>query len=227
VPLDVAIAYLKQCGIWIGEVPQQTKIIVLAGVGLAILLLVLVVAASRGCHGSSTAADAGETFETTVAAVEAETPAPPAKQPDALMTRVPVPTTPVLLPAPADATAETAKEATDVKPAEQVDYTTEVSMPDAPEIPPETNLGGPPDGYEELIGRGETASSQRNFTLAMRKFKAATELWPEGARGWRRLGDTLVILGERSKAKTAYQEYLRLAPDASDAGFIRRLVERW
>jgi serine/threonine-protein kinase len=210
VPLDAAVAHLKNFGVWIGEIPRQTKIFILAGAGLAILLIVLAAMAARGCDGKTSMADAGRLAETTVAETEADVYVPPAKQPDVVVIRIPVPTPPVPLPAPGDATTETPDETTDATPAEETDYTTEVSLPDLPEIPPETNLGGPPNGYEELIAK---ARSARNWRTAVARLEEATRLWPEGPDAWETLGDILVTQrGQTERARAAYARCLELLP---------------
>jgi serine/threonine protein kinase/Flp pilus assembly protein TadD len=211
VPFDAAVAYAKQCGVWIGKIPRRTQIFILAAAVATALVAAVITTAARGCHSSNTAADAGRITETTVAETETEIFVPQTKQPDVPAIRVPVPV--FLEVPPADATAETADEATTAEPAEQVDYAAEVSTPDVPEILPETAPVAPPDGYEELLARAQAA---RNWRTAVAKLEEATRLWPEGPGAWEALGDILVTQrGQTERARNAYARCLELLPPSA------------
>jgi Flp pilus assembly protein TadD len=57
----------------------------------------------------------------------------------------------------------------------------------------------------------------------LQKAKAAR---PGYAPTWRALGNVYDKLGERGQAKSAFQRYLALAPNASDAASVRQRLER-
>lgn len=61
---------------------------------------------------------------------------------------------------------------------------------------------------------------------ALATFKASLASNPDFAPTWRGIGLVYEKLGERSRAKTAFQRYLKLAPSAGDASQIRERLDR-
>ena len=62
---------------------------------------------------------------------------------------------------------------------------------------------------------------QGNARAAIVAFRRAVQAKPGYAAAWRALGIAHEKLGEWGKAKTSFQRYLQLAPNASDAPQIR------
>jgi len=59
---------------------------------------------------------------------------------------------------------------------------------------------------------------------ALAALDEATQLAPTYPLGWHRKGMLLWSARRREEAKTALDEYLRLAPDAKDAATVRQML---
>jgi tetratricopeptide (TPR) repeat protein len=206
VPLDAAVAHLKNFGVWIGEIPRRTQLYILAGIAALLLVsLTIALVASHNPGSISGMADAGPVADITVSEAETDAFVTSAEEPDTTAIQIPVPPPP-----PVDAATPAVAETTEAAPTEEAGYAAEVSLPETPEVLPETNLGGPPDGYEELIAK---ARSARNWRTAVARLEEATRLWPEGPDAWETLGDILVTQrGQTERARAAYTRCLGLLP---------------
>jgi tRNA A-37 threonylcarbamoyl transferase component Bud32/tetratricopeptide (TPR) repeat protein len=205
---DAAVDYLKMAEVWILQPSRRAGVI---AVGVAVFVIVALTVLTALLSGNGTASKAADAGTTPDAAVIAEAPPPPAEAPDVLVIRVPVP---MPTPSSRDAGADTSEDA---------DAGEDKTRTEATEAEV-ANSSTPPTGYTELLAEGTAAFERRNYRAAARKFTGATELWREGPDAWRELGDTLLLLGRRSEAKTALREYLQLAPDAPDAAYYRGIV---
>ena len=206
-----AVDYLKQAEVWILRPSRRAGVIAVGSAAFVTIALTILTALLSGNGTASKAADARTTPD---AAVIAEAPPSPPEIPDALVIRVPVH---IPTPPSRDAEADTSEDA------DEADAGEDKTRTEATEAEIATS-STPPTGYTELLAEGTTAFERRNYRAAARKFTGATELWSEGADAWRELGDTLLLLGRRSEAKTSLREYLRLAPDAPDASYYRGIV---
>ncbi len=65
-----------------------------------------------------------------------------------------------------------------------------------------------------------------SYKAAERRFREATNWNPTLAVAFLRLGDAEEKLKDRKGAHEAYAKYLELAPDAKDAGQIRKKLEK-
>ncbi|MGZ3408247.1 MAG: tetratricopeptide repeat protein, partial [Polyangia bacterium] len=61
---------------------------------------------------------------------------------------------------------------------------------------------------------------------ALAKFQEAARANPSDARAQKEIGKCYNRLGQRDRAQPYLKKYLELAPDASDAAFIRAMIEQ-
>jgi cytochrome c-type biogenesis protein CcmH/NrfG len=71
---------------------------------------------------------------------------------------------------------------------------------------------------EERLGAGRIAE-------ACALGQVAVEAQPRSAAAWQFVGRCRMRLGERDRASAAFRRYLELAPGASDAPFVRAILE--
>lgn len=77
------------------------------------------------------------------------------------------------------------------------------------------------------LARGDlfrTRGNPRDLTNAAQFYRSAIELDAGLAPAYRGLGLSLFKLGQKAEGQTALQTYLKLSPDASDAGMIKLMV---
>jgi Flp pilus assembly protein TadD len=60
---------------------------------------------------------------------------------------------------------------------------------------------------------------------ALAQYRRALQANPKYAAAWRGVGLVHERLGDKNAARIAYQKYLQLAPDASDAGEVRARLD--
>ncbi len=77
---------------------------------------------------------------------------------------------------------------------------------------------------QELFKSGMQAYVKGDARTAVSHFRKAVQANSGFAAAWRALGLAHEKLGEWGQAKTAFQKYLQLAPNASDAGQIRARI---
>jgi len=61
-----------------------------------------------------------------------------------------------------------------------------------------------------------------NYKAAVSRFREATRWNPSYAEAYRRLGESEEKMKDQAAAQEAYAKYLELAPDAKDAGAIKK-----
>jgi tetratricopeptide (TPR) repeat protein len=75
---------------------------------------------------------------------------------------------------------------------------------------------------EKEVKTGNFYAKKGNFKAAAFRFKEATKWNPGLAEAWLRLGESLEKRKDMKGAKEAYAKYLELAPDAKNAGLIKK-----
>jgi Flp pilus assembly protein TadD len=76
------------------------------------------------------------------------------------------------------------------------------------------------------VGVGLEYFKKGNFKAAADRFTTATK-WNEGnAEAWLRLGEAEEKRGNLKAARTAYQKYLDLSPDAKNASEVKKRLEK-
>jgi tetratricopeptide (TPR) repeat protein len=76
------------------------------------------------------------------------------------------------------------------------------------------------------ISIGEFYFKKGDFKAAAGRFREATK-WNDGnAEAWLRLGDAEEKMKDLKAAQQAWEKYLQLAPEAKNAGEVRKKVER-
>ncbi len=77
----------------------------------------------------------------------------------------------------------------------------------------QTGLDRWPNNFILLMGLGNSAFAEKNFTLAEKAFLRATTLQPETAESWNNLSYALLLQGKRNQALDAINQALQLAPE--------------
>jgi tetratricopeptide (TPR) repeat protein len=73
---------------------------------------------------------------------------------------------------------------------------------------------------------GEFYFKKGDFKAAAGRFREATK-WNDGnAEAWLRLGDAEEKMKDSKAAREAWEKYLQLAPEAKNAGEVRRKLEK-
>lgn len=73
---------------------------------------------------------------------------------------------------------------------------------------------------------GEFYFKKGDFKAAAGRFREATK-WNDGnAEAWLRLGDTEEKMKDAKAAHEAWEKYLQLAPEAKNAGEVRKKLEK-
>ena len=167
--------------------------------GLAVIALVVVIALVSG------GGPADEPAPVAAQPIAAPTPAPAPPRtatPSPSPPPTPTPPPPIATPAPVPGPAPTA-------------------TPTRPKTP----AAPPPDNAEALYRQGVQAFVRGDvhgaFTL-LQKAKAAR---PSYAPTYRALGNVYEKLGDHAQARSAFQRYLALAPNASDAASVRQRLD--
>jgi Flp pilus assembly protein TadD len=86
-------------------------------------------------------------------------------------------------------------------------------------------ITGAPRTVGEVLAEAERFLSQGEVTQACARAEEARQLAPRAAVVYRLLGKCYMRAGNAAKAAPYYQTYLELAPDASDAAFIKSIVK--
>jgi hypothetical protein len=99
--------------------------------------------------------------------------------------------------------------------------------PDRDEPKPSHHTSDPPDDPKRLAEaelayrNGVQLAAVGDTDGAVKSLRSAAAGNPGHAPTWRALGEVYEKRGETGQARSAYQKYLRLAPNAGDAGKIR------
>jgi serine/threonine-protein kinase len=183
--------------------PQKRKIIA-GGGGLVLLILIIAIAK---CGGSS----------------KRQQPAfaPPADAADVAVAAPPADAAEVVAPVVIDAAVAPPVDAAEIEMTGS-DVATGSSTPvTRPHRPPPPSGPDPEALYREGVQamvRGETKSAIAALTKA-------TKIRPGFAPAWRVLGQVYKKNGDKGQAKAAFQRYLSIAPNASDASQIREQIK--
>lgn len=99
------------------------------------------------------------------------------------------------------------------------------------QVPPEEDENLKPKEYpfnpleaENDIKVGNFYFKQGKYKAALNRFREATRYNPSSAEAFLRLGDAEEKMGDKQAASDAYQKYLELAPDAKNAGAIKKKI---
>jgi tetratricopeptide (TPR) repeat protein len=82
-----------------------------------------------------------------------------------------------------------------------------------------------PRTFAAAFADGEALFKSGNTEAALAKYEEAARLNASDARTQRQIGKCYNRLGQRDRALPYFKRYLELAPDASDAEFIRAMVD--
>jgi Flp pilus assembly protein TadD len=101
------------------------------------------------------------------------------------------------------------------------------------QLPPEEDKSAQPKVYvfnplksKQEMGPGEFYFKKGDYRAAAGRFSEATK-WNDGnAEAWLRLGDSQERLKDVKAARAAYEKYLQLAPNAKNAGEVRKKLEK-
>ncbi|HEU0031602.1 MAG TPA: tetratricopeptide repeat protein [Kofleriaceae bacterium] len=97
--------------------------------------------------------------------------------------------------------------------------------PPRPPTPPPTPPSTPKANPAELYRAGLQAFVSGDHRTALATFKRAQAANPGYAPTWRGLGMVYEKLGQKSSAKSSFQKYLQLAPNAPDAPMIKTRID--
>ena len=94
---------------------------------------------------------------------------------------------------------------------------------DATSVPREYEFN--PIQAENEMKVGRFHMKRGNYKGAAMRFEEAAKWNPQGAEAYRLLGEAREKLKDPKSARAAYEKYLELAPDAKDAGEVRKRIE--
>jgi tetratricopeptide (TPR) repeat protein len=99
--------------------------------------------------------------------------------------------------------------------------------------PPEEDESAKPKQYafnplqaEKEVSVGDFYMKKGSTAAAIARFTEATKWNPTYAEAFLKLGQADEKLGDRKGAKEAYAKYLELAPDAKNAGEIKKKISK-
>ncbi len=196
--------------------PRKQKLMLGGGVALA-LILILAIALSGGGGGGGTA-NSGDTHGSAdgsdhVAAVV----------PDAAIA-----TPPPVTPDAAEPAAVPVDAAESIEPDAAEEIVIEPGSGSGsgkkPARPPPDKPDKPKQSAQELFNAGMKAFVKGDARTAVSQYRKALQENARFATAWRALGFAHEKLGEWGQAKTAFQKYLALSPNASDAAQIKARI---
>ena len=76
------------------------------------------------------------------------------------------------------------------------------------------------------FAEGEALFRGGNVEGALAKYQEAARANPSDAKAQRQIGKCYNRLGQKDRAQPYLKKYLELAPDASDAAFVRAMIEQ-
>ena len=88
-------------------------------------------------------------------------------------------------------------------------------------LAPKTYTFNPLQANKELT-IGNYYFKKKNYRAAAKRFTEATKWNPNFAEAYLRLGEAQEKLHDKDQAKEAYAKYVQLAPDAKNAGAIKK-----
>jgi tetratricopeptide (TPR) repeat protein len=105
--------------------------------------------------------------------------------------------------------------------------------PEENQLPPEEDKAKTQEEYsfnplksKKDVTVGEFYFKKSDYKAAAGRFREATK-WNDGnAEAWLRLGDAEDKMHDAKAAREAWEKYLQLAPDAKNAGEVRKKLEK-
>jgi tetratricopeptide (TPR) repeat protein len=109
----------------------------------------------------------------------------------------------------------------------------ESAQPSPDTLPPEEDKSKVQEEYafnpvksQKDVQVGEFYFKKNDYKAAAGRFREATR-WNDGnAEAWLRLGDAEDKMHDAKAAREAWEKYLKLAPDAKNAGEVRKKLEK-
>jgi serine/threonine-protein kinase len=191
----------------------------LALAGGALLLVIVIVAVAFGGGGSAKHAAAADPDRGSAQPVIVATP-------DAALAVVQTPDAAVVVaPAPDAAVEDIDMAAGSGEGSDETETTPPPANPPGKK-PVVSQNTTPKQGAQELFKTGMQAYVKGDSKTAITHFRKALQANSGFANAWRALGFAQEKVGEWGQAKTAFQKYLQLAPNASDAAQIRERIGR-
>ncbi len=186
------------------------KVIVMVLVGVALIVLALVFALRGGDGKSAAKAAPPEGSGSSIAHANTPVPAPTIDAADVVAEAV-------------DAAVEEADAAIEFETA--VDAAVDEPRAGSGTRPPRPTPPTPKPSAQELFKTGMQAFVKGDAKSAVVSFRKATATNPNYGAAWRALGLAHEKLGEWGPAKTAFQKYLSVSPNAADAAQIRERIK--
>lgn len=75
---------------------------------------------------------------------------------------------------------------------------------------------------EKEVSIGKFYAKKHSYRAAARRFEEATKWNPGLADAWLLLGDTQTKLNDTKAARSAYQQYIQLAPDTKESETLKK-----
>jgi len=109
----------------------------------------------------------------------------------------------------------------------------ESAQPSPDTLPPEEDKSKVQEEYtfnplrsKKDVTVGEFYFKKNDYKAAAGRFREATK-WNDGnAEAWLRLGDAEDKMHDTKAAREAWEKYLKLAPDAKNAGEVRKKLDK-
>jgi serine/threonine protein kinase len=151
------------------------------------------------------------------------TPPPPIAQPVA----APIPAAPEPAPPTVLASAAHTHKKHDPRAASSAAMKAAAAAPTvAAAAPPDVASAKPSSAPKGLVAEGQALLRGGDVEGALAKFEEAARANPSDAKAQKEIGKCYNRLGQRDRAQPYLKKYLELSPDASDAAFIRAMIEQ-
>jgi serine/threonine-protein kinase len=199
---------------------SRRTLLLVAGAAVVVAVLVIVVKLVGGDGGDNTKPSEPAPVDKAIAPTVPPPGVAPAVVPEPQHPPTPPPDIEIEPPKDGKTVVKTVPKHPNVKETKQTVHPKEhVAETPHPPAPPPVDLGAlVKDGVNAMV-RGDTKAALASFQHA----KAAN---PGYAPAWRGLGVVYEKMGDTKQAKTAFQRYLQLAPNADDAAQIRARMDK-
>ena len=191
--------------------PQKQKLLLGGGVALALIVILVIAFSGGGGAGPSDNAGSATGSDQIAAVVPDAAVAPPPLAPDAAQPAA----------VPVDAAESIEPDANEEIAVEPGNGSGSGSSKKPPVRPPPDK---PKQSAQELFNAGMKAYVKGDAQTAVSQYRKALQENARFATAWRALGFAHEKLGEWGQAKTAFQKYLALSPNASDAAQIKARI---
>lgn len=199
--------------------PQKQKLILGGGTVLAVVVI-LVIAFSGGGKGGGANANSGDTGSAAASGSDHVA----AVVPDAAVVAV-IPDAAAAVAVPVDAAEAIEPDATEEAAIDPGNGSGSGSAKKpVPVRPPIDKPDKPKQSAQELFNAGMKAYVKGDARTAVSQYRKALQENSRFSTAWRALGFAHEKLGEWGQAKTAFQKYLALSPNASDAAQIKARI---